>query len=56
MHEIFAEAMCFEVRELGESWLYNDKGDLDLMPKARYALLKDPGTEKCGESNHKEEL
>ena len=35
--------MGFELVASGQTHLYNDKGQLELMPKAEYALLRDGG-------------
>ena len=43
VQDIFQRRMCFEAVEHGETYLFNDKGNTELMPKARYALLRDGG-------------
>ena len=42
-------ALVDTVREAsgGETRLFNDKGRTELMPNARYALLRDDGSEDC---------
>merc|ERR1712196_53641 len=47
MANIFERRMCFSTIESGETRLFNDKGKTELMPKARYALLRDDGNEDC---------
>jgi SAM-dependent methyltransferase len=56
VQDIFQRRMCFDEVEHGETYLFNDKGHTELMPKARYALLKDGGRVCGDETGGKSEL
>eukprot|EP00940_MAST-03C_sp_MAST-3C-sp2_P002636 g2636.t1 len=53
MKDIFEDRMCFTKLDGGESYLYNNKAGLEMMPKARYVILRDGGDQNCDYGKHR---